>query len=144
MSGYGCLQRRKLDTKTVSVNDFRGKAVQDTVDANGYQVARYDWTRTKVDDSGATIRAGPLPGIFEAADQAVCCRSCYGVREADRIDSTNASSVVPFVCEPCCQSSRHVANMAADLEDLDVLPVSGLPRWRTATKYSWGDQGIGG
>lgn len=52
-AGY---QRRKFDTKPVTINDLRGQEQDFTLDKNGFQVLKAHWSEHDVEDTPSISR----------------------------------------------------------------------------------------
>lgn len=65
-AGY---QRRKFDTKSVIINDLRGREDEFTLDKNGFRVLKRHWSEEDVEDEPEHIKKVVFPETIEAVKQ---------------------------------------------------------------------------
>ena len=66
-AGY---QRRKFNTKQMTINDLRGREQDFTLDKNGFTVLKGGWSEEDVEDSPEHIKNVVFPETIEKVKQA--------------------------------------------------------------------------
>lgn len=108
-AGY---QRRHFDTRTVPFADVRDSTEDITLDKNGFQLARNNWTPINTDDDKDTIR-----------------ETVYAETSAFLKKLTGATEVINFSHLLRCDTAEQVKESAAGLKDSDALPAAGPTRF---------------
>ena len=78
-AGY---QRRKFDTKQMTINDLRGREQDFTLDKNGFTVLKGGWSEEDVEDSPEHIKNVVFPETIEKVKQAYVDSAFMDLAEA--------------------------------------------------------------